>query len=109
MLKPEKGSFPLMGLQTKAVVLLDEWRFDSSVLTVATQLLWLEGKPLLITQPQNDGRCGHLVYKGTAPIFITTKEQQLDKLEREAEAARANDGCSVIVSAVFRVCLRWRA
>ncbi len=91
-LTPEKGSFPLLGLEKKRVVILDEWRFGSSVLSMATQLLWLEGKPLNLTQPQNTGAVGHFVYKGTAPIFVTTKEQYLDSLIEEARAAEAQNG-----------------
>ena len=91
-LKPEKGSFPLLDLQTKRVAVLDEWRFDSTVLSLATQLLWFEGKPLVLSQPQNQGAAGHLIYAGTAPIFITTKEQYLDGLVKEARAAEAQDG-----------------
>ena len=91
-LKPEKGGFPLLGLQLKRVALLDEWRFDSTVLSLATQLLWFEGKPLLLSQPQNQGAAGHLIYAGTAPLFITTKEQYLDGLVKEARAAEAEGG-----------------
>ena len=94
MLTPEKGSFPLVGLECKRVVLLDEWRFNASVLSLTTQLLWLEGKPLVLPQPQNTGVVGHKLYRGTAPLFVTTKEQYLDALEREAAAALAVDGAS---------------
>ena len=91
-MKPEKGGFPLLGLQTKRVAVLDEWRFDATVLGLATQLLWFEGKPLVLSQPQNQGASGHLIYSGTAPIFITTKEQYLESLVLEAQAAEAQDG-----------------
>ena len=40
MLTPEKGGFPLAGLESKRVVLLDEWRFNASVISLSTQLLW---------------------------------------------------------------------
>ena len=91
-MKPEKGGFPLLGLQTKRAAVLDEWRFDATVLGLATQLLWFEGKPLVLSQPQNQCTSGHLIYAGTAPIFITTKEQYLDGLVQEAQAAEARDG-----------------
>ena len=62
---PQPGNFPLLGLEGKAVALLDDWRFDETVLLMSTQLLWLEGKPLLITRPQNQaGISGHSTYRG---------------------------------------------
>ena len=89
---PPKGNYPLMDLEFKRVVVLDEWRFNDAVLSVATQLLWLEGKPSLLTLPQNQGVSGHHLYMGGAPIFITTKEEYLGPLVKEAERAeRLND------------------
>jgi len=82
------GSFPLLGLEGKKVVLLDEWRFAAAALPIALQLLWFEGKPLPMARPQGE-YIGHMLYKGTAPIFITTPMKRLEKLEKEAEAARA--------------------
>ena len=105
-LKPDKGSFPLLDLPTKRVVLLDEWRFDTTVLSVATQLLWLEGKPLVLSQPQNQGATGHFVYKGTAPIFITTKEQYLEGLVKEAQLAEAQDFVVVVIACRPCCCCR---
>ena len=84
---PQKGNYPLMDLEFKRVVVLDEWRFNDAVLSVATQLLWLEGKPILLTLPQNQGVSGHHLYMGGAPIFITTKEEYLGPLVKEAERA----------------------
>ena len=40
------------------------------------QYLWLEGKPVPICVPQNHFK-GHSMYRGTAPIFITTPEEAL--------------------------------
>ena len=85
--KPEKGGFPLYGIQTKRVSVLDEWRFDETVLSMATQLVWFEGKPFVVSQPQNQGASGHLLYKGTAPIFITTKAKNLNGLVQAAQRA----------------------
>ena len=96
MERPDKGCFPLIGLEMKGVVLLDEWRFDESILSLPVQLLWLEGKPVPLPQPQNTGDIGHKLYNGSAPIFITTKMQYLEKLVREAGAAEAADESSVI-------------
>ena len=86
---PQKGNYPLMGLESKRVVVLDEWRFNEVVLSMATQLLWFEGKPILLAMPQNQGVCGHLLYKGSAPIFITTKEGYLKDLVDDASRAEA--------------------
>ena len=86
---PEAGNFPLMGLEDKCVVFLDEWVFSEDVLRLGTQLLWLEGKPFPVVQPQNqEGVVGHILYKGTAPIFITTKASDLLRIQTAAESAR---------------------
>ena len=86
---PQPGSFPLLGLELKKAVLLDEWSFDERVLPLAIQLLWYEGKPLLINRPQNRDYDGHLVYRGTAPIFVTCKEKELAPIEEQARIAMA--------------------
>ena len=57
---------------------------------MATQLLWFEGKPLPVTRPQNqNGIAGHFLYRGSAPIFATTKEQWLAPVLAIAAQARA--------------------
>ena len=94
------GSFPLLGLEGKKAVVLDEWRFGASVLPLPLQLLWLEGKPVPIARPQ-DHFLGHCLYKGTAPIFITTPLKRLQKLIEEAEHARQN-GVACEASMVLR-------
>ena len=81
--------FPLLGLETKKVVLLDEWSFMADHgLSLNTQLLWMEGKPLPILRPQNSA-CyhGHLLYKGTAPVLITCKDQEMGPIVTAAELA----------------------
>jgi hypothetical protein len=84
---PQPGNFPLLDLQKKKVVLLDEWVFGSAVVPLATQLLWLEGKAFPITRPQNKEYTGHLMYRGSAPIFVTCKAKDLGPiLERAAYA-----------------------
>jgi len=85
---PQPGSFPLLGLECKRAVVLDEWKFDSSVVPFSTQLMWLEGKAFPITRPQNKDYVGHMLYDGTAPLFITTKEKDLGPIIEAAEAAR---------------------
>ncbi len=86
---PQPGNFPLLGLERKKVVLLDEWAFDSAVLPLATQLLWYEGKAFPITRPQNKEYSGHLLYSGTAPIFATCKEKDLGPIMAKAQQAMA--------------------
>ena len=85
---PQPGNFPLLGLENKMVVLLDEWRFDESVLRMSTQLLWFEGKPFPLTRPQNQpGVAGHFLYSGRAPVFITTKAELLVAIQEAAKVA----------------------
>ena len=101
----QSGNYPLMNLSEKRVVLLNEWRFDDSVLDMATQLLWFEGKPLTITMPQNQGIAGHQTYEGTAPIFITTKEEYLRELVQSAQWAEAHDESSEATMLLRRLSL----
>ena len=82
---PQKGNFPLLDLPHKKVVFLDDWRFDEQVLSFATQCLWYDGSALPIVRPQNQpGVVGHMLYRGTAPIFATTKLDDLGRLQRFA-------------------------
>lgn len=74
--RPAGGQFSLLGVETKKVALLDEWLFQEEDLPLPMQLLWLEGKPVPICAPQNQ-YVGHKLYRGTAPIFITTPEEAL--------------------------------
>ena len=68
---------------------LDDFRFSSSVVPIATQCLWFGGSPVPIAKPQNaPGAASHDVYQGRAPIFITTS---MDKVEA-LEAAGDGDG-----------------
>ena len=82
------GSFPMLGLENKKAVILNEWRFNNAVLPLTTQLVWLEGKAVPIARPQNtDAHYGHCKYRGSAPIFITTPLKRMAPLIQEAEAA----------------------
>jgi hypothetical protein len=91
--KPEVSSFPLLDLPGKSVAFLDDWRFDDSVLSYSSQCLWYDGSPLQIARPQNQtGVKGHLLYRGTAPIFATTKLQDIKAL-RFAAADDPQTGC----------------
>ena len=86
---PQPGSFPLLGLETKRLVLLDDWDFAASVLPLSTQLLWYEGKAFPITRPQNRDYAGHFLYTGRAPVFITCKEAFLGPITKRANEANA--------------------
>ena len=84
-LGPEVGTFPLVDLPGKKVVFLDEWRFDQTVLRFATQDQWFDGSAMRINRPQNvPGVCGHMQYRGMAPIFITTKLGDIARLRQLA-------------------------
>ena len=89
------GQFPLLGLESKRAIVLNEWRFDASVLPLSVQLLWFEGKAVPITRPQGtDAYYGHYRYKGSAPIFVTTPLKALQPVLDEAEAAIAEGQAS---------------
>jgi hypothetical protein len=82
------GNFPMLGLENKKVVILNEWRFNNATLPMSMQLLWLEGKAVPLARPQNsDAFCGHCKYKGSAPIFITMPLKRLEPLMAEANTA----------------------
>jgi len=53
---PPKCGFPLLNLEQHRIVLLDDWRFNESVVSYNLQLLWFEGKPIVIARPQNQSR-----------------------------------------------------
>ena len=80
--------------------MLDEWHFSNAAVPLSTQLLWFEGKPLPITRPQ-DHFVGHVLYKGTAPIFITTPLKKMEKFIQEAEEA-CRSGLSSEATMVLR-------
>ena len=83
----EPGNFPLMDLPPKKVVFLDDWRFDEATLPYATQCRWYDGSHVTIQRPQNDpGAKGHVTYRGAAPIFATTKLDDMEKLEWLSDA-----------------------
>ena len=70
-------------------VFLDEWEFDRySPLSWSTQLMWFDNKAICITRPQNNCN-GHLIYRGTAPIFITAKLKNVGPTHERAQAAAA--------------------
>ena len=77
---PPKGSFPLLGLERCRVVLLDDWRFNDDIIGYNLQLLWFEGKPIVIARPQNQF-AGHLKYSKDDPVFITTLMSDITKVK----------------------------
>ena len=82
----EGGNYPLLDLEGAKVAFLDEYRFDPDLISWATQCLWFDGSPVPHGRPQNiPGASGNGNYKGTAPIFITTKLPDLQRLEYEAQ------------------------
>ena len=85
-LAPGKSAFPLVDLPGKKVVFLDDWRFDERVLSFADQCKWYDGSAVTITLPQNrkSAGIGHSIYRGTAPIFATTRLDQMEELQRAA-------------------------
>ena len=83
---PQKGNFPLLDLPGKKVAVLDDWRFDGTVVPFATQCLWFDGSALPIAQPQNQpSKLGHVLYRGSAPIFATTKSDDMKRLQTAAD------------------------
>ena len=92
---PRPGTFPLLGLEEKRIVLLDDWDFSGKVVPFSTQLLWYEGKMFPITRPQNKDYSGHCLYRGSAPVFITCKEKYLGPILSAAEEATESGEASV--------------
>ena len=87
------SNFSLSGLGLKKVCPLEEWDFKGSTLPRSFQFIWMEGKPVAITTPQNDqgGKVSHKLHQGIAPIVITTKGEHIQPLQDEARAAELQD------------------
>ena len=82
----ECGNFPFLELLGAKVAFLDEYRFDPDLVSWASQCLWFDGSAVPVGRPQNVPGCtGNAMYKGTAPIFITTKLSHLSSLQYSAE------------------------
>ena len=101
---PEPGRFPLLDLFGGKAVFLDDWRFDDQVLPYATQCRWYDGSVVKISQPQNkQSTTGHLLYQGDAPIFATTKLDDMERLEKlAADDPVTGKPCDVKASMCFR-------
>lgn len=101
---PEPGTFPLLDLPGKKVVFLDDWRFDRTVLPFATQCRWYDGSVVRLQRPQNqNGTVGHVTYRGSAPIFATTKA---DDIQRLAHLASTNPATGQPHDINASMCLR---
>ena len=89
---PEEGNFALRDLPIAKVVFLDDFRFDADRLSWSTLDTWFDGSPVPIGQPQNiPGVTGNITYKGTAPIFITTKLSDLENIDYWAQVNPATN------------------
>ena len=76
----------MQDLPIAKVVFLDDFRFDADRLSWSTLDPWFDGSPVPIGQPQNiPGVTGNITYKGTTPIFITTKLADLENLDYWAQ------------------------
>ena len=104
---PQPGNFPLVGLETKRCVVLDEWDFNRQVVPLSTQLLWFEGKAFPITRPQNKDYHGHVLYQGSAPIFVTCKEKVMAPIVQRAELASIQNQASEDTMLLRRLKLYW--
>ena len=58
-----------------------------------------------MTRPQNQaGCCGHFLYKGSAPLFVTTKEEDLEKIEAAAgQAKQSRDRRSIRCLRIYKL------
>ena len=87
------GNFPLLDIMNAKVAFLAEFRFDPRVLSWASQCLLFDGSPVPIGTPKNvPGAHANMLYKGTAPVFVTTKLEDLERLRQHAEINPAT-GC----------------
>ena len=79
----EARNFSIVDLIGKKVAFLGDWRFDKATLPFATQCRWYDGSVLSIQRPQNQ-LCvtGHASYEGAAPLFATTKADDMKRLKR---------------------------
>ena len=79
---PTHEKFPLQGLEASKVVFFDEFRFNPRIMPYSLMCLLFDGSAVPIARPQNvAGATGHFLYKGSSPIFMTTKLDALESLE----------------------------
>ncbi len=78
----------LQGIENSKIMFLDEFRLSPTNLPYMLQCLLFDGSAVTVARPQIvAGAAGHFLYRGTSPIFITTRLDALDTLEA---AARPN-------------------
>ena len=63
-----------------SVTVLDDWRFNEDIIGYPLQLLWFEGKPIVIARPLNQFS-GHLKYTKKDPAFITALVSDITRLK----------------------------
>ena len=66
------------------VAFLDEWRFVNKSVGFATQCLWFDGSAVPVARPQNGLQKGHFMYRGSAPILVTGKLEDVENLAKHA-------------------------
>ena len=83
---PEKSNFPLLNLEKgPKVTFLDEFRFVNKSISFGTQCLWFDGSAVPVARPQNlPGCAGNFLYRGSAPVFVTGKLEDIDNLTQQA-------------------------
>ena len=87
---PEKSNFPLLNLELgPKVAFLDEWRFVNKAVSFGTQCVWFDGSAVPVARPQNvPGKAGHFLYRGSAPIFVTGKLEDIEALAAHVDGPR---------------------
>ena len=98
------GNFPLVDIENKKAIILNEWKFNSSILPLGLQLLWFEGKAVPVNRPQgSDAYYGHFKYKGTAPVFVTASLKHMEPLMKQAQMAMAQNQPSELTMLMRRL------
>eukprot|EP00439_Symbiodinium_sp_Y106_P032145 s2075_g3.t2 len=73
---PSPSAFPLLELSKSHVAIWDDWRFDATIIPIASQLQLFEGLPMTVNRPQNQFS-GHEIWKGDSPFFLTGRLDDL--------------------------------
>ena len=74
---PSPSAFPLLELSKSRVAIWDDcWRFDATIIPIASQLQLFEGLPMTVNRPQNQ-LSGHEIWRGDSPFFLTGRLDDL--------------------------------
>ena len=73
---PSPSAFPLLELSKSRVAIWDDWRFDATIIPIASQLQLFEGLPMTVNRPQNQFS-GHEIWRGDSPFFLTGRLDDL--------------------------------